>query len=429
MTIKNFLKSREIFSVLVGVVLTIAFLIIGILANIDILLWLSLVPAIAVSLIGARASIKYESDKNKFTLLSEEFLSIGRNISEGIVAYTPQFKILYINKAAEKIFDIDAKKYIGKKIEPDVSKNQDSKTFTQIMFPLLASSVLQISEEGEWPQTVNILIDEPERKFNTRLDRIKDTDGNTALFIKLIRDETREQGMLDEKKEFINTAAHQLRTPLTAINWALENIKTLSEKESGEIASAASEALAISQRMLKITNDLLDVAKMEEGKFGYNFNDADLVGLIKEIVNGLSPVAAQKSVFISFEHQNIESLLAHVDTEKLGLAIFNIVDNAIKYNNPKGMVKITLETAGNEAKISVADSGVGMSKEDLNNLFKKFFRGSEAETMEANGNGLGLFIARNIITKHRGTITVESEINRGTTFFITIPLFANNLSE
>ena len=108
------------------------------------------------------------------------------------------------------------------------------------------------------------------------LDRVFGADGKVLYFFKSVRDETREQEILESKTEFINTAAHQLRTPLTAVNWALENIRSLAETTSPEIAETAEEALRTSERALKITNDLLDVAKIEEGRFGYELKEEKL---------------------------------------------------------------------------------------------------------------------------------------------------------
>ncbi len=378
----------------------------------------------AVLLYKSGRSVVSRSSSSEHNLVSSKELDvILRDLEDGVVIYSPQFEILHMNPAAERLFSISGQKYVGTRIKPEISSNPELKVLTQTVFPSLASSVLQVSEANEWPQIVDILIDEPELKLHTTLSRVIDDAGRILLFIKIVRDETRERSILRSKNEFINTAAHQLRTPLTAINWAFENIKTMSKDSSPEIASVADEAMKVSERALKITNDLLDVAKMEEGRFGYKFAPCDLVEFSEEVVNTLRAVASQKDVSLSLDHSGLGSLEApRVDRERLGMALFNIIDNAIKYTLSNGTVRVKISRDDQYAYIDVSDSGVGIEQEDLKNLFKKFFRGSNVEQLEPNGNGLGLFITKNIIERHGGRISVTSQVNRGTTFRFSIPL-------
>lgn len=367
--------------------------------------------------------ISHSSSSKQDFVSSKGFDAILRDAEDGIIVYSPQFEIFHMNPAAERMFSVSAQKYIGTKIKPEISSHPELRVLMQTIFPSLASSVLQISEANEWPQIVDILIDDPELKFHTTLSRVLDDGGHILFFIKIIKDETREQSILKSKNEFISTAAHQLRTPLTAINWAFENIKTMSKDSFPDIASIADEALNVSERALKITNDLLDVAKIEEGKFGYKFAPCDLVEFSEEIINIFKPTAVQKNISLSLDSSGLKSLEApKIDRERLGMALFNIIDNAIKYTLPNGTVKVKISRDDRYAYIDVSDSGVGIEQKDIKNLFKKFFRGSNVEQLEPNGNGLGLFITKNIIERHGGKISVTSQINRGTVFHFSIPL-------
>ena len=386
------------------------------------------VAGVCMVYVGMRSALRRSTHLQK-TTTEKEFSVLLTDLKDGVVIYSPRFEILYINPAAESLFGIQKEKYLGTKLTPNISENPDLKILTQTIFPSLASSVLQISEANEWPQIVDILIDEPELKFHTVLSRVLDDSGKTELFIKTIRDETRERSILQGKNEFINTAAHQLRTPLTAINWALENIKSIAKETSPDIESVATEALGVSERALKITNDLLDVAKIEDGRFGYKFEENDLVSFITEVISALAPVARQKSSIIIFDHEGIDSLPMRIDRERLGLALFNLIDNALKYNLPKGTVHVSLKKTADAVSVAVSDSGVGIAPEDIQKLFKKFFRGSNVEQLEPNGNGLGLYITKNIIERHGGKISVSSQLNRGTTFEFTLPLNSGHASE
>ncbi|OGG38536.1 hypothetical protein A3D55_03210 [Candidatus Jorgensenbacteria bacterium RIFCSPHIGHO2_02_FULL_45_20] len=393
------------------------------------LLWVGFaaaLPALGVFWLGGKAAAEQLSAVSECSLLRSEFGTLAQNISDGVVVYSHQFKILYVNRVTEQIFNIKATECVGQKISPQKTSGSGITALTRVIFPLLADSVTQISESGEWPQIADISTNEPKLNLRVTLDKITD-GGSPAVFIKTIHDNTREGAVFEEKTEFINTAAHQLRTPLTVINWALENIKNITSGKLPEAERAADDAMIISARALKITNDLLDAAKIEEGRFGYKFSDLDLVQLVQDAVEQIYATAKQKDITIYFEHAGLESLPASMDGERIGLAISNVLDNAIKYNNPNGMVKISLGSDGENAIINVVDSGNGIPAEELKNLFKKFFRGTNAEQLEPNGSGLGLFITKNIIDRHGGKIYAESQQGRGTMFKLLIPLKRANI--
>jgi len=353
-----------------------------------------------------------------------ELAAIIENLEEGLVIYDPSFRVMSMNASAEKIFGVSRADVEGRIIEPRLADDPRYGTLTKVIFPSLAPSVDELSEANAWPARVRIVLEHPELKLYTTLNRVTDENGRVVFFIKLVKDETREQAILASKNEFINTAAHQLRTPLTAINWALENIKKSAEGVSDEIGTTANEALGVSERALKITNDLLDVAKIEDGRFGYQFGDADLVAFVNDVITSLLPVARQYGIAVSFSHEGISTLSVRIDKNRLGLAVFNLIDNAIKYNTKNGAVEVVLErTPGRPfAKVSVKDSGVGIPEDEKQKIFKKFHRGTNVTQLEPNGNGLGLFITRNIIKQHGGDIGFESNIDRGSTFWFTVPL-------
>ncbi len=364
---------------------------------------------------SAKRSTNDSSDQGKLSAIIE-------NLKDGLVIYSPQFKVMEFNPAAEEIFSISRNDIIGKTIEPKLSQIEKFKSLTQVIFPSLASSIAQLSETNAWPQITEIFIDDQNKKFYTVLNRIIDKNGEISCFLKLIKDETREQAILQSKNEFINTAAHQLRTPLTALNWALENILKFSEDSSPEIHKIALEAFGVSERTLKITNDLLDVAKIEEGKFGYSFKSVDIIVFIKGVIDAVLPFARQHSSQITFIHKNINELYITIDPDRLGLALFNLIDNAVKYNTEQGLVSVVLEKNENVIKISVQDSGVGIPENEKEKIFKKFYRATNAAQIEPNGNGLGLFITQNIIKRHGGDVGFDSRVGRGTTFWFTLPI-------
>ncbi len=347
------------------------------------------------------------------------FSSLIESLEDAVVIYDQNFKILAINRATETMFDVKKNEIEESYISPASIKNKRLFLLTQVLFPSLAPGAKQLSEVNAWPNIVNLSFENPRMEMTTTLNRILDDRGGVTAFIKVIKDKTHEASVLSSKNEFIDVVAHQLRTPLTAIHWAMENIVKSSENNP-EILEIAKEGLKVSERSLKITNDLLDASKIEDGRFGYTFKETDLGQLIGSVIKEMSPIAKEYGVEI-ISPSPINNLLATLDENSIGMVLFNLIDNAIRYNTKNGRVFVSTEKTDNNVRISIKDTGVGIPEKDLPYVFEKLHRGSNVVQIEPNGTGLGLYIARNIIKRHGGEMGVDSIINRGTTFWFTIP--------
>jgi len=203
--------------------------------------------------------------------------SIITNLSDGVIVYDNDFKILVFNNAAESIFGIHREMVLGKSFGPERAGEPNFRLLTQTIFPSLAPKVIRQSEPGAHPQVMDISF--PEHEIRASTDRLLDDKDQVVGFVKLIQDRTREVELMKSKSEFITIAAHQLRTPLTAVNWIFEVFST-SEDLKPEDKELAGNGLTATRKLLKIVNDLLDVSKIEEGRFGYNFEQADLIAFI-----------------------------------------------------------------------------------------------------------------------------------------------------
>ena len=245
--------------------------------------------------------------------------------------------------------------------------------------------------------------------------------GEISGFLKIVRDRTREVDLVRAKSDFITVAAHQLRTPLSAVNWVFQSLR--GEKLDAGEKDLVNTGLSASGNLQKIVEDLLNVAKIEEGKFGYNFQKTDLVAFFQSLIGQALPVAKEYNVKVYMEPPQEQVMEADIDAERMSLVAANLLENAIKYNVANGQVVLSVERQADAPYflVKVSDTGMGMSQETLDKLFTKFYRGENAANKEANGSGLGLYMVRNIIRRHGGKIWVESNLNRGTTFYFTIP--------
>lgn len=237
------------------------------------------------------------------------------------------------------------------------------------------------------------------------------------------------------KDEFVFIAAHELKTPVTAIKGYLSLIR---DGFAGPVNKKATDfiekVLNANNRLIHLVEDLLEVARSEAGRLQIQVAPIDIVAPIMETITELKPLADEKSIEIIYLPQEMEappislgkpeSKLPKVlaDAGRVREVMVNLVGNAIKYTLGKGIVTISHEVSGGKLITHVKDTGIGISKEAQKKLFEKFYRVETEQTRNITGTGLGLFIVKQIIEKMNGTIWVESEEGKGSTFSFSLPL-------
>jgi signal transduction histidine kinase len=386
--------------------------------------WLVIVPVVAeISALVLLAALSWRLSKANVEVKSErqQVRSIIEHLNIGVVAYDNDFKVVIFNPAAEEIFSIPKDDILGVKLSAAMANDPKYKILAQVVFSSLAPVVIKRSDPGVYPQIIDVSFDDPHLELRVVTDRIFDEKGEISGFVKLITNRTREIELLRSKTEFITVAAHQLRTPLTAINWTFESLENsqLSEQQKELVDTGFMAA----KKMLKTVNDLLDVAKIEEGKFGYQFEGVNLISYLEDILAQANSIAKQYNIKLYFKRPKDSSITVYIDQQKMSMVLFNLIDNAIKYNVENGSVTVAVEKLENEpfVKISVEDTGIGIPANQMDKLFTKFFRADNVVKFAPDGTGMGLYIVKNIVVRHGGKIWAESELNRGTTFYFTIP--------
>ncbi len=222
------------------------------------------------------------------------------------------------------------------------------------------------------------------------------------------------------KSDFISTAAHQLRTPLTGIRWALEALQK--EQLTEEQAALVKSAVDKSHDLVAVVGTLLDISSIESGKHKYNFEPTDLQALTAEVTADFAHMAEQSKVSTIYLKGESALPLARADRQQVKWVLNNLIENAIRYTPAGGRVTITTEAAPQRIQIKVHDTGIGITAQDRNNIFERFYRAGNAIAKENAGNGLGLYIARTIATDHGGDLNFEPNTDGpGTTFILSIP--------
>jgi signal transduction histidine kinase len=238
----------------------------------------------------------------------------------------------------------------------------------------------------------------------------------------LIEHAEKERAVEQAKAEFISIAAHQLRTPLAGVRWTFNVLEAATglTPDQRELIERANER---TKDVIERVNEMLRAARLTDDSFTITLTSQDVRTVLKDCVAMLEGAAEMRKLTIGLELPR-KPLLAKVDSDKFGIAIQNLIDNAIKYTK-SGTVGVWADRDHDEIVVRVHDTGIGITEEDRKHLFEKFYRNERATKMYTDGSGLGLFIVKKIIDGHNGTIVVESTESRGTSFTIRIPAEKN----
>ena len=226
---------------------------------------------------------------------------------------------------------------------------------------------------------------------------------------------------LDEsRQEFVSNVSHELKTPLTSMKVLADSLMGQEDIPVELYREFMTDIGAEIDRENKIINDLLSLVKMDKSAGNINISSVQINELLERIMKRLRPIAQKQNVELVME--SFRPVVAEVDEVKLTLALTNLIENAIKYNNPDGWVHVSLNADHQNFFVTVEDNGIGIPKEAQNRIFERFYRVDKSHSREIGGTGLGLAIARNAIIMHRGAIKVHSMEGEGTTFTVRIPL-------
>lgn len=226
---------------------------------------------------------------------------------------------------------------------------------------------------------------------------------------------------LDQSRdEFVANVSHELKTPITSIRVLADSINSMEEAPVELYQEFMKDISDEIDREAKIIDDLLSLVKLDKAADTLNTEQVDINALLEQILKRIKPIALKRNIEVTLE--SIRDVVAEVDETKLSLALNNLVENAVKYNNEKGWVKVVLDADHKFFYVKVSDSGVGIPEEFQDMVFERFYRVDKARSRETGGTGLGLAITKNIILRHKGIIKVTSKEGEGSTFSIRIPL-------
>ncbi len=342
-----------------------------------------------------------EAERNKIQ-------TIIANLADGLLVFDTTGRLDVINPHAEKMFGIKAADALG------LTKED------LVRFPTMLPSLKILNEEEDvFRREVAVQED-----FVAELTKIQIRFGKMPMGIMVIlHDITREKEIERLKTEFVSLTAHQLRTPLSAIKWML---RSLADGDTGELNVKQKEMLEktyrSNERIIGLINDLLNVTRIEEGRYLYQPVLSHITDIVNNLVKDYSDAIKRKNISLKVKKPRQKLPRVLVDVEKITLALQNLLDNAIKYTPSGGRIVISIALASPKAiKVTVEDTGMGIPKAQQARVFDKFFRATNAQTVDTEGSGLGLYLVKNIVEAHGGKVSFSSSEKNGTTFTITLP--------
>jgi PAS domain S-box-containing protein len=358
--------------------------------------------------------LKSEEEKNKT-------LAIISNFNDPIIVLDKDSKLTLFNLAAKVELGLKNSD-LGTAI--NVEQDFSLENFRSLIRRVFDYKKINVEKENNL-LTEEMRVNEGGREivYKVVTVRVKDSWENITGVMKLFYDITRERMIDQMKSDFISIAAHQLRTPLSAIKWSTGMIIA---GDAGPINIEQENLLRKSyvsnEAMIALVNDLLNVSRIEEGRFGYIFKNLTIQEILDKVIANVKPEIDKAGINLSIDNQEIHTQVC-MDKDKMILAMQNLLENAIKYTPRYGKILITVKRASDEQlMVSIKDSGVGIPKKEREKIFSKFFRASNVVLMETEGTGLGLFIVKNVIDKHGGQITLTSEENKGTEVTLKLPI-------
>ncbi len=346
----------------------------------------------------ARRKAEEEKDKTQ---------AIITNFTDGLLFFDKNHNLALINPKAESFLKADKEKMISRGLK-EVAEIPSLKRLTEFLGPDI---------EDIFRKEFVVAKD-----FILEISAISMEKDNIDLGnLVVLHDVSREKIIEKLKTEFVSLAAHQLRTPLSAIKWSLRMIL---DGDLGGINEEQKEIMEktyqSNERMIALVNDLLNVARIEEGKYAISPTFIDMVKFCQSAVDSIADGFKDKGIEFKFTKPGHKPIVIFADEEKLELVIQNMLDNALKYTEKPGKVSLSLKETPASVTVEIKDTGIGIAKNEQQRVFSKFFRASEAILAEPAGSGLGLYMAKNIIDSHGGEIGFKSQSGKGTTFYFTL---------
>lgn len=360
-----------------------------------------------------------EDEKSKLSEITQKDEALVNSIGDSMVVTDEYGEIIRINPGLEKLLGFTEKELLGKGIVSAIPVL----TLEGDPVPAEQRAVLEALSTGRVAHATYQLTRKDKTRFVADITSTPYMlDGKPAGAIDIIRDISQQAAIDKAKTEFVSLASHQLRTPLSTINWYLEMVLGGDAgKISNEQKKYLTEIYSANQRMVTLVNSLLNVSRIDLGTFAIEPSPVDLKQTVDNVISELQGQIHKKKMKIT---TTLDSKLTMYNADpKLAHIIFqNLISNSVKYTPEKGNINVTIQKQTPWLVIEVSDNGYGIPKSQQSKIFSKLFRADNVVTKDTDGTGLGLYLLKAIVVEAGGKIEFKSKENQGTTFTIHLPI-------
>ncbi|MDK2836181.1 MAG: two-component system, OmpR family, sensor histidine kinase ResE [Thermosediminibacterales bacterium] len=355
-----------------------------------------------------------ETLSKTITALSTEKSKIEKiveNMAEGVIAIDKNGGLILANAQAEEHLGLKEINYNGMSVENVLKPQKLAEVLNKVLIEKESSST-------------EIVLDNEKLIFLVHASPIQSGEEDLQGAVAVLQDITAIRKLEQMRRDFVANVSHELRTPLTSIQGFIEAMidGLIDEKESQEkyLNMIHEETL----RLNRLVTDLLDLALLESGKVQWEMKPISLPEITKRVIDKMKALADNRNIKI-INNINDNLSLAYGNEDRIEQVLINLISNAINFTPEKGTVTVFSEEMEQYIKISVQDTGIGIPKEDIENIWQRFHKVDKSRTRKTGGTGLGLAIVKNIIEVHGGEVSAESSPGKGSIFSFTLPKMQN----
>jgi len=333
--------------------------------------------------------------------------AILTTMADGIIVTDEAGHVVLLNNSAERMLQVESAEVVGRSIDEAVLRSDITGMLRETLDT--QSLVRRETRFSDPPDTVITAYSAP----------VRDAGGRVRGAIVGLRDVTDRRRQEKAQRDFVANVSHELRTPITAVRVTAEALLS-GAKNSPELLDRFLDSLVKeSERLSLLIDDLLELAKIESGGRIVKRSRKSVSEIIDHGVANVRRRAEANGLTLSVDSPR--NLLAYADGGQIEQVLINLLDNAVKYTPAGGSIAVSAREDGDFVTVSVADTGIGIPRDEIGRIFERFYRVDKARSRQLGGTGLGLSIVREIITAHGGEVNVQSQLDKGSVFAFTIP--------
>lgn len=358
--------------------------------------------AVAVNHMAHALKVRISETESEKTRVS----AILENMTEGVVAVDSQRRVILMNRSAERIFNVSFESVLSRSL---IEVIQNPRIDDMISRSIKEQSL--ISDEIELFHTTHKVL----RASAVNVAK----DGLNVCAILAFYDITEIRRLEEMRKEFVANVSHELKTPLTSLRGFIETLLGGALRDPDKAEEFLKMMEEDTRRLTRLIDDLLELSKIESNQVALEFRSLNLKDEIDKCIAVFEPRIRAKRILVK---NHVSSIEVSADRDQLKQVFVNLLDNAIKFNHEEGEVVFSSQSLKGLIRVSIEDTGIGISQGELHRVFERFFRTDKARSRESGGTGLGLSIVKHIIEAHGGSVACESTLGKGSRFSFTLPV-------